>query len=535
MEGLFRLLGGLGLFLLGMTLLTEGVKLYAGTQLKQALMRLTGTPLKALVSGAFITLMIQSSSATTVAVVGFVSAGVVSFSQAVGIVMGASLGTTATGWVVAGIGLKVSLGFYALPMITAGAFARVLAGPRLAALGTAVAGFGLIFVGIDFLQQGMAGLGDRLALASLPEHGALAHLVAAALGLLLTIVVQSSSAAAAMALTALAAGTINFEQAASFVIGAAIGTTVTGALASISGKAPARRTAAAHILFNAATGVMALLALPWLLDWVDFAQGYGLPEGTLSLAFFHSTFILMGILVFMPLLPRYVAWLERLVPDKGSALTKHLDATLYAVPVVALEASQRALRACAAELARVFETTLQNPSLLDADPRRQEVADAIDALRRFLADLPPVNTPEAIEARLAQMHALEHLLRLQSRLFVQPDVLRHLSDVELSDARALAQRAAGLASHGLAMTDPPADWLPRLQVDADALALLRVQSRPQLLELATQGHRSPGDVLQALDAMRWLERIAHHLWRIAVHAEGEPEALEPHEEGPLPV
>ena len=227
MDGIFRLLGGLGLFLLGMTLLTEGVKTYAGTQLKQALMRLTGTPLKALVSGAFITLLIQSSSATTVAVVGFVSAGVVSFSQAVGIVMGASLGTTATGWIVAGVGLKVSLGFYALPMVTAGAFARVLAGPRLAALGTAVAGFGLIFVGIDFLQQGMAGVGGRLAIAQLPEHGVLAHLVAAALGLLITIVVQSSSAAAAMALTALAAGTINFEQAASFVIGAAIGTTVT--------------------------------------------------------------------------------------------------------------------------------------------------------------------------------------------------------------------------------------------------------------------------------------------------------------------
>jgi phosphate:Na+ symporter len=421
-------------------------------------------------------------------------------------------------------------------MVTAGAFARVLARPRLAALGTAVAGFGLIFVGIDFMEQGMAGLGGRVPIAQLPEHGVLSHLLALALGLLGTIVVQSSSAAAAMALTALATDTINFDHAASFLIGTAIGTTVTGALASISGKAPARRTAVAHILFNASAGLIALVTLPWLLDWVAFAQQrFGLPPGPLSLAFFHSTFILLGILIFMPLLPRYVGWLERLIPDQGSALTRHLDPALYAVPVVALEASQRALRGCAAELAKIFEATLRDPRQLDTDPRRQEVADAIDALRRFLADLPAVDSTEAIASRLAQMHGLEHLLRLQSRLFVQPDILQHLGDIELADARVIAQRAAGLAAQGLALVDPPADWLPRLEADADALAMLRMQSRPQLLQLATEGRHSPGDVLQALDAMRWLERVAHHLWRIAVHVQGEPEPLEPHQEDPLPV
>src|SRR5690606_15462357 len=145
-ELLFQLTGGIGLFLLGMVLLTDGLKAFAGEALRRALVRFTGTPLKAFTSGALVTLVVQSSSATTVTVIGFVSAGLLAFPQAVGVVMGASLGTTGTGWIVSVLGLKVSVGFYALPVVGIGAFMRLLGSGRWRSLGFALAGFGIIFI-----------------------------------------------------------------------------------------------------------------------------------------------------------------------------------------------------------------------------------------------------------------------------------------------------------------------------------------------------------------------------------------------------
>ncbi|HNP52760.1 MAG TPA: Na/Pi symporter, partial [Nitrosomonas nitrosa] len=222
----FQLFGGIGLFLMGMVLLTDGLKAVAGDALRGALVRFTGTPYKAFVSGALVTLMVQSSTATTVTLIGFVSAGLLTFPQAVGVVLGASLGTTGTGWMVSMLGLKVSLGFYALPLVGIGALLRLLTHGRWRSSGLALAGFGLIFVGIDHLQNGMQVLAGAFDLTALPSTGVIGHLIATVIGVFMTVVMQSSSAAVATTLTALHANVINFEQAASLVIGAAIGTTI---------------------------------------------------------------------------------------------------------------------------------------------------------------------------------------------------------------------------------------------------------------------------------------------------------------------
>ncbi|MDL5056917.1 Na/Pi symporter [Geitlerinema calcuttense] len=152
---IFKLAGGIGIFLVGMLLLTDGLKAFAGDSLKKTLVRFTGAPWKAFMSGTIITALVQSSSATTVTVIGFVSAGLLTFPQALGVVFGASLGTTSTGWLVSALGLKVSIGYYVLPLIGVGALMRLLARGRWRVLGMALAGFGLIFVGIESLQAGM--------------------------------------------------------------------------------------------------------------------------------------------------------------------------------------------------------------------------------------------------------------------------------------------------------------------------------------------------------------------------------------------
>ena len=244
------LLGGIGLFLLGMLMLTDGLQALAGDRLRSALRRYTRTRPSAILTGAAVTAVVQSSSATTLAVIGFVGAGLLSFRQALGVVFGANLGTTTTAWLVAGVGLKVSVSAFALPLVGVGSLGKLFGSGRIVPVGTAVAGFGLVFVGIDVLQSGMQGLTSRFDPARFTDLGVLGYALLVAVGALMTVVMQSSSAAVTTTLAAIAAGSINLEHAAALVIGQNVGTTVTASVAAIGGSAAARRTAVAHVAFN---------------------------------------------------------------------------------------------------------------------------------------------------------------------------------------------------------------------------------------------------------------------------------------------
>jgi phosphate:Na+ symporter len=163
------ILGGVGLFLLGMTVMTDGLKALAGSALRTVLSKAAATPLSGAFWGAIITLLAQSPSATTMTTIALVSAGLLTFPQGLGLVFGANVGTTGTGWLVALIGVRVSLSAYALPMIFVGALAKLLAGGRVAAAGASLAGFALVLYGLTTLQQGMGGLAERLQPSDLPD------------------------------------------------------------------------------------------------------------------------------------------------------------------------------------------------------------------------------------------------------------------------------------------------------------------------------------------------------------------------------
>lgn len=530
----FKLLGGIGLFLLGMVLLTDGIKAFAGDALRRELVRFTGTPLKAFGSGALMTLAVQSSSATTITVIGFVSAGLIGFSQALGVVMGASLGTTGTGWIVAVLGLKVSLGTWAMPLVAIGAFLKLLAHGRWQALGLALAGFGLIFIGIDNLQAAMQGLSSVFDLARLPSAGLSGHAAALGIGLLMTVVLQSSSAAVATTLTALHAGAINFEQAASLVIGAAIGTTVTGALAAIGASVPAQRTALAHVLFNATTGLLALLLLPGFLRGIELAQRYlGLDAGATSLAAFHTAFIAVGVLLFMPLVDHFARWIERLLPDRGPELTRHLDDSLYQLPAVALEASGRALRDTARELLTALEDVLRTPlGALNVTARQVEVNAALARTQAFFAGIPTVGSEAPLPSvRVAQLHAIDHMTRLAARLRRVDEVRQRLTDTRLADATQVCREAVAVTRAALAGTAAPG-WLDFPAATAGDLAQRQTEGRRTVLRQTAEGRSGPEDALHTLDALRWLERVAHHTWRIGHYLSVKADAPVPPDVGP---
>lgn len=512
---IFQLMGGIGLFLMGMVLLTDGLKSLAGEALRRALVRFTGTPYKAFASGALVTLMVQSSSATTVTLIGFVSAGLLTFPQAIGVVLGASLGTTGTGWIVSVLGLKVSLGFYALPLVGVGALMRLLAHGPGRSLGLALAGFGLIFIGIDTLQKGMQDVAGTFDLAELPSTGLIGYLVVVSIGALMTVVMQSSSAAVATTLTALHASAINFDQAALLVIGAAIGTTVTGALAAIGGSVPAKKTALAHILFNTATGAIALLILPVLLGMLEYAQQtMHLEPGAISLAAFHTLFIVLGVLIFLPFTKPFARWIERLLPEHGPRLTRHLDDSLLQVPAVALESTRRTLVDTTLEVINLLEQLLSSAVGQVNETQRTEVKGALETIQSFFTKIPSIADDEPLShLRVVQLHAIDHLARLLTRLNLSATARKTLAQPSMQLALGQTRKTLALARQGL-LGRAPADWLTQMEQQALVLADLRREERLSILRQTAAGRRSPFDALDALDTVRWLERVTYHTWRL---------------------
>ena len=507
--------GGLGLFLVGMMLLSEGLVAFAGGSLQQVLLAFTGRPLRAFASGTLITALAQSSTATTVTLIGFVSAGLITFTQAIGVLIGASLGNTATGWIVSSLGLKISLGFYTLPLIGIGALLKLLSKGQSSELGRALAGFGMLFLGLSMLQEGMQGLAAQFSLAHLPTGGFGAHAIIVLIGLVLTAVLQSSSAAIAMTLTALDAGAINFGQAAAVVVGASIGTTLTGVLVSIGGTVYAKRTAIAYILFNVAAGLIALLLLPLFVRTAYAIGGYAdIEPGAIALAAFHSLFIALGALVFLPFTERFAQWVIRLVPERTSRVEHHLDSSLLSLPPVALEASQRMLEGITKQLFDLYEQILRS----SAPPSSSEMLSGTDVLLdeayEFVARIQlPADDEPMNEQRSAQLHAIDHLLRLSNRLRQVLGNDTNFDNIRYEKAVTQATHMVMRARQGLS-GEAADDWMEQVAAEAASLTKLLQRVRHELLtgSLATQ---STPQSLRTTEIYRWLERTGNHIWRVS--------------------
>jgi phosphate:Na+ symporter len=335
------LAGGVGLFLLGMWLMTDGLKLAAGPALERILARSTGTRLRGLASGVLITALVQSSSAVTVATIGFVNAGLLTLGQALWVLFGTNVGTTMTGWLVAIVGVDFSIEAFALPLIGLGMVLHFTGeGRRRGAIGMTLAGFGVLFLGIDILKDTFSGLGREMALpGGSGVLGVLAHVGA---GALLTVLMQSSSAALAVALTAAQGGLIDLNDAAAVVIGANIGTTVKALLAALGATPNARRAAAAHVLFNLLTGTVALLLLPWMIDAIEHVRDWMELEAApaVTLALFHTAFNVLGVILMWPLADRFAQFLAGRfhTAEEDEARPHFIDRNVLGVPALALDA-----------------------------------------------------------------------------------------------------------------------------------------------------------------------------------------------------
>lgn len=336
-------IGGVGLFLLGMRLMTDGMKVAAGDALRDILARGTATTGRGILSGIGITAVVQSSSAVIFAAIGFVNAGMLTLFQAVGVIIGSNIGTTGTSWLVAMVGFKVDLQAMALPAVAIGMLLRVTGqGKRRAYLGDAITGFGVFFLGLSVLKASFGDFGEGFDLAAHTDRGVLSLLMFVAIGVIMTAVMNSSSASLAITLTAAGTGLIPLNAAAAMVIGASVGTTSTALFAAIGATSSAKRAAVAHVLFNVVVGIVAFLSLPALLWLVaNLAELMRLEPGpATTLAIFHTVTKLLGMAIFWPLTPRLVSFLERrfLSAEEDEGRPHHLDRNIASTPDLALEA-----------------------------------------------------------------------------------------------------------------------------------------------------------------------------------------------------
>jgi len=321
---LFNILGGLCLFLYGMKVMSDGIQQGAGDGFRRALNFMTRNRVAGVLTGFVVTGIIQSSSAVTVMVVSFVNAGLLTLTQSIGVIMGANIGTTVTAWIVSLIGFSMRISLLALPAVGIG-FIFAIIKWKYRVLGEAILGFGLLFLGLDFLTRSMPALGDSFNfIANFSGEGFLSSLIGMGAGLVITLIVHSSSASTAVVITMAFNGMIGYEMAAAMILGANIGTTIDAALAAIGTKTAARQAALVHVLFNVIGTCWALPLLKPLLALVNFVTpgtmtgAFQDPMVPTHLAMLHTVFNITNTIIFLPFVKQFAALVSFIIKEKKS-------------------------------------------------------------------------------------------------------------------------------------------------------------------------------------------------------------------------
>ena len=322
---IFSLVGSLALFLFGMKTMSEGLEKFAGDRLRSILAAMTKNRVMGVLTGILITALIQSSSATTVMVVSFVNAGLMTLGQSIGVIMGANIGTTVTAWIISAVGFKVNIAAFAIPMLAIGMPLIFSSKGNRKSIGEFVFGFSFLFMGLSFLQEAATAMniGDMVAgmLAHVPQDSFFTILLFVVVGALVTMIVQAS--AATMAITLMLFGMnipgFGFEQAAALAMGQNIGTTITAFMASLTANTQARRAALAHMFFNV-FGVVAFLIVFYpacsAVSWfVDSVMGGG--NDLFKLSAFHTAFNIINTLLLIGFVRQIEAFVCRVLPMKA--------------------------------------------------------------------------------------------------------------------------------------------------------------------------------------------------------------------------
>lgn len=329
-----ELIGALGFFIYGMKEMSDGIQKVAGSKMREILRAMTSNRFLGVFTGFLVTALVQSSSASTVMVVSFVNAGLLSLVESIGVIMGANIGTTITAWLISILGFKVKISALALPIIAIGFPMMFSSRTVFKSWAQVLIGFALLFMGLDALKHAVPDLKSNpevLAfLSNYADMGYFSTLIFIAVGTILTLVVQSSSAAMALTLVMCYEGWIPFELAAAMVLGENIGTTITANLAALVGNVHAKRAAGAHFIFNIFGVVWMFIAFPFFIQGIGWYMNtymdmhpfgsddlYNAEHIPIALSIFHSSFNILNVLLLIGLVPFIARTVERIIKSKG--------------------------------------------------------------------------------------------------------------------------------------------------------------------------------------------------------------------------
>lgn len=396
LEIVMKVVGGLGLFLYGMDNMSSGMQKIAGKRLKKILTVLTTNRFLAVAVGMFVTMLVQSSSVSTVMAIGFVNASLLTLQQALGLILGANIGTTITGWI-----LVLNIGKYGLPMAGAAAIFHMFSkSEKWKTRALTVMGLGLIFFGLELMSNGLK------PIRSMPEFVSLFSLFnadsyfgalkAAIVGALITAIVQSSSATLGITITLAAQGLINYPTAVALVLGENVGTTITAFLASLSANSNAKRAAYAHSIINIVGVCWAISIFPYYLEFLDFLVN---PTSnlTLGIATAHTMFNVINVILFTPFIGQLAKFLCKIVKDDGVDIEKkvtQLDKLMLKTPSVVIEQSRQEVLNMHTEiedmlkiLTDFFDTNKQRFLSEDKLKKLQVIEERMDLYQKEITDI----------------------------------------------------------------------------------------------------------------------------------------------------
>lgn len=333
---------GISIFLFGMLSLEQGFKAFTGGMLERILQKTTDTIWKSLSFGIVSTTLMQSSGLVSIITISFLSAGLLDLAAGIGIIFGANLGSTTGAWLIAGLGLKVKISTYAMPMLVFGVLCNFQNNKQLKGIGYILIGLGFLFLGIHFMKESFETFENTIKLADYAMPGLKGLLIYTLVGIIATMIMQSSHATLVLIITALSVHQITYDNALALVIGSNIGSTVTAVIGSLSANVQGKRLAGAHLLFNLLTGIIALIFIREFIivvDRIDAALGIAATDNTLKLATFHSLLNLFGVAVMLPFMNHLVVLLEKIVAEKRPNLfrPKYLNPSAIGFPETVAE------------------------------------------------------------------------------------------------------------------------------------------------------------------------------------------------------
>lgn len=548
-DTVFGTIGGLGLFLFGMVLMSEGLRKVAGQKLKKILESVTSNCFAGFLMGAAITAIIQSSSATSVMVVGLVNAGLLTLKQAIGVIIGSNVGTTATAWLVSISGLgALDITTYSLPIVGLG-FALQLSGSRKKkGIGEIMLGFGILFLGIGFMKNAFSPLEQNQRVHELFVALGDKPLLAILAGCVVTMLIQSSSAFIAIVQLLAMGGAFgqNWDAALNvsipFVLGGNIGTTITAQLAAIQTNRNAKRAAWAHTMFNVSGSIIAypFVILGWYRVLVEMVSPWQLGASTVAaeIAIAHTTFNVANSCIFLPLAGLLEKLVNKLVPQRASevaiapvVLEKHLLDT----PEIAMEQAKREIVRMARTAKKAFRHAIDG--IIDNDKKKlgavQEMEDFLDSLQfeitSYLSALSSRSLSDGVSVGLPVfLHAVNDLERIGDHAVNIVEIAHRKIEQRLNFSNRASDEAEELRKSGDEMFDNVITALERNDTVAARAALViekrlntvQVEFRRSHVQRMSEGVCTAEAGLIFIDLVDNVEKIGDHLTNIAQAAIG---------------